>query len=114
MPSMVLMRRPVTAESGVIQLRVGLPSTCTVHAPQSAMPQPNLVPVSSRKSRSTQRSGVSGSASTVCGVPLTLSGVIAIPLDGYVRSLWLAVAQGRVLAAVLRAGDEALRVVFPE
>jgi hypothetical protein len=36
------------------------------------------VPVSSRKSRSTQRSGVSESASIEYGLPLTLSCVIAI------------------------------------
>src|SRR5207244_1970010 len=107
MPSIVVMRRPVTAESGVMQLRVGLPSTCTVHAPHSAMPQPNFVPVISRKSRNTQSSGVSASASTDTGLPLTLSGVMLV-------SLWLGEFERRGLTAVLRAGDEFARVVGPE
>src|SRR5438105_3604470 len=127
MPSIVVMRRPVTAASGVTQLLVGRPSTCTVQAPQRAMPQPNFVPVSSRKSRSTQRSGVSGSASTVIGLPFTLSGVIDVSLaDGNSRpaarrdSPWpdtrgllvdlrFGEPDWRVVAAVLRAGDERLR-----
>ena len=54
--------------------RTGAPSRCTVHAPQSAMPQPNFVPVSPRSSRSTQSSGVSGSAVTFTARPLTLRG----------------------------------------
>src|SRR5215468_1077342 len=58
--------------TGVMQDRVGLPSTCTVHAPHSARPQPNLVPVMPSTSRSTQSSGVSPSTSTLCAVPLTL------------------------------------------
>jgi hypothetical protein len=56
----------------VIQERVATPSTCTVQAPQSAMPQPNLVPVMPSTSRSTQRSGVSPSTSTLCVFLLTL------------------------------------------
>src|SRR5260221_6758976 len=111
MPSIVVMRRPVTAESGVWQLRTGLPSTCTVHAPHSAMPQPNLVPVMSRKSRSTQRSGVSASASTETGLPLTLSGVMRASPLGY---LGLGELERRVVAAVLRPGDEFARIVSPE
>src|SRR3954462_11389802 len=57
---------------GVIQERVGSPSTCTVQAPHSAMPQPNFVPVMPRTSRSTQSSGVSPSTSTEWLVPLML------------------------------------------
>src|SRR6187455_1221675 len=44
-PSMVVTRLPATAESGVVHERVGCPSTCTVHAPQRAMPHPYFVPV---------------------------------------------------------------------
>ncbi len=55
-----------------MQERVGAPSTCTVQAPHSAMPQPNLVPVMPSTSRSTHSSGVSPSTSTLCVVPLTL------------------------------------------
>ena len=57
---------------GVMQERVATPSTCTVQAPHSAMPQPNFVPVMPSTSRSTQSSGVSPSTSTLCVVPLTL------------------------------------------
>ena len=35
------------------QERIGVPSRCTVQAPHWAMPQPNLVPVMPRTSRST-------------------------------------------------------------
>src|SRR5580700_1993070 len=56
----------------VMQERVGAPSTCTVHAPHSAMPQPNFVPVMPSTSRNTQRSGVSPSISTLCVLRLTL------------------------------------------
>ena len=51
---------------GVMQDRVATPSTCTVQAPHSAMPQPNFVPVMPSTSRSTHRSGVSPSTSTLC------------------------------------------------
>src|SRR5438477_5908881 len=111
MPSMVVMRRPVTAESGVWQLRVGLPSTCTVQAPRSPMPQPTLVPIMSRKSRSTQRRGVSGSASTETGLPLTLSGVMRVSPLGF---LGFGELERRVVAAVLRSGDELARLIGPE
>ena len=42
---MVVTCLPATAETGVTHERIGLPSRCTVQAPHSAMPQPNLVPV---------------------------------------------------------------------
>src|SRR4029453_14754001 len=57
---------------GVMHERVGSPLTCTVQAPQSAIPQPNFVPVRPRTSRNTHRSGVSPSTSTLCVFPLTL------------------------------------------
>src|ERR1700694_2098535 len=57
---------------GVTQERVGAPSICTVQAPQSAIPQPNFVPVMPSTSRNTQSSGVSPSTSTLCALPLTL------------------------------------------
>ena len=69
---MVVIARPATADTGVVHERSGWPSTCTVHAPHIAIPQPYLVPVSSSFSRSTQRSGVSGEASMRCGLPLTV------------------------------------------
>src|ERR1700719_2093478 len=51
---------------------MGLPSRWTVQGPQSALPQPNLVAVMPRTSRSTQRMGVSPSTSTLCVFSLTL------------------------------------------
>src|SRR5262249_34431161 len=57
----------------------GAPSTWSVQAPHRAMPQPNFVPVNPSCSRTTQRSGVSGSASTRRSFPLTLSSNIALP-----------------------------------
>src|SRR5260221_3517902 len=58
--------------TGVIQERVATPSTCTVQAPQSAIPQPNFVPVMPSTSRNTQRRGVSPSTSTLCVFLLTV------------------------------------------
>jgi hypothetical protein len=52
-PSIVVTDRPSTSDTGMAQARVACPSICTVQAPQAAMPQPNLVPVSARCSRST-------------------------------------------------------------
>src|SRR5262245_35801922 len=78
---MVVTRLFATAEIGVMQERTGSPSTCTVQAPHRAMPQPNLVPVSPRWSRSVHSSGVSAGRSTFCVRPLMVTGVIAILLS---------------------------------
>ena len=67
---MVVIFLPAAADSGVLQERIGLPSRCTVQAPHSAAPQPNLVPVMPSVSRITQSSGVLGSASTSRVLPL--------------------------------------------
>ena len=45
--------------------------------PQEPIPQPNLVPVRPRTSRSAQRSGVSGATSTGRGLPFTDSVIMA-------------------------------------
>ena len=58
-PSIVVILRPLALATGSTQERVAVPSRCTVHAPHTAMPQPNLVPVMSSTSRSTQSSGIS-------------------------------------------------------
>ena len=63
----------LTADVGMTQLRVGLPSMWTVQAPHWATPQPNFGPVIPRVSRRVQRSGVSGSTSASRTLPLTLS-----------------------------------------
>src|SRR2546430_9081378 len=61
MASMVVMALPAAAEIGVMQERVATPSRCTVHAPHSAIPHPNFVPVRPNSSRSVHRMGVSRS-----------------------------------------------------
>jgi hypothetical protein len=62
---MVVIFFPEASATGSTQERSALPSTITVHAPHSAMPQPNLVPVMPKRSRSTHRRGSYGSAATV-------------------------------------------------
>src|SRR6266545_779770 len=86
-PSIVVMDMPSTIDSGVMQERMGLPSTCTVQAPQAATPQPNFVPVSLRCSRRTHSSGVSPSSVTSRRWPLTVNA-------GMGASLRLLFAQG--------------------
>ena len=61
---MVVISAPATVPIGTEQERIASPFTCTVQAPQLAMPQPNFVPVSPISSRSTQRRGVSSSTSS--------------------------------------------------
>src|SRR5438445_4651996 len=68
--SMVVIFLPVAAATGVTHERIGCPSSCTVQAPQSAIPQPNLVPVRPTTSRSTHRIGMSAGTSTVTSRPL--------------------------------------------
>src|SRR5512145_1591315 len=43
--SMVVIRFPAAAETGVMHERAGCPSMWIVHAPHRAAPQPNFVPV---------------------------------------------------------------------
>src|SRR5262249_37700406 len=66
---------------GIEHDRVATPSMWTVHAPHSAMPQPYFVPVRPSASRSTHRSGVSGSTSISCGCPLIVRRGIMVLLD---------------------------------
>src|SRR6185312_16214513 len=70
---MVVMCLPETSDMVVWHERTALPSTCTVQAPHRPDPQPNLVPVSFRCSRTTQSSGVSGSTSTLAAFPLIVN-----------------------------------------
>ena len=72
-PSIVVIFLPSARETGATQERTASPSICTVHAPQRAIPQPNLVPVSCSESRSTQSSGVDGGSSTETGLPFTVN-----------------------------------------
>src|SRR2546423_15702652 len=68
-PSIVTTFLPAPADTGVVQARTAWPFTCTVHAPQTAMPQPYLVPVRPNSSRTTHISGVSGSNVDVTVLP---------------------------------------------
>ena len=74
---MVTIFLPAAAVTGVTHERTGWPSMCTVQAPHWAIPQPYLVPVRSSESRSTHNSGVSGSTSTCCALPLTFRAIMA-------------------------------------
>src|SRR5579884_2233456 len=70
---MVVMLLPAALDTGVMQERIAWPLRWTVQAPQSAIPQPNFVPVIPSVSRKTQRSGIAGLTLTVCGLPFTLN-----------------------------------------
>ena len=63
---------PAISDTWVWQENARLPSMCTMQAPHSPVPQPNLVPVSLRPSRITQSSGVSGGASVDAALPFTV------------------------------------------
>src|SRR3984957_916793 len=84
---MVVTDFPAASDSGVEHERAASPSICTVQAPQAAMPQPNLVPVSLRCSRNTHSSGVLGAASTSCRCPLTVKATIGLLPGLDVRAL---------------------------
>src|SRR5258708_6895982 len=75
---MVVIFFPTALATAVWQERVADPSRCTVHAPQRPMPQPYLVPVICNRSRRTQSSGISPSASTIRLLPFTSSENCAI------------------------------------
>lgn len=61
---MVVISSLATDPTGTLQLRTAFPLTCTVQAPQAAIPQPNFVPVKCSSSRRTQSRGASGSTSS--------------------------------------------------
>src|ERR1700677_1789818 len=80
---MVITCLPATLETEVEHERIGCPFTCTVQAPHSAMPQPYLVPVKPSESRNTHSKGIAGTASTVCGLPLSVNWIAAIGILRY-------------------------------
>src|ERR1700694_2476845 len=80
---MVVTLRPAAVDSGVTQERMALPSRCTVHAPQSAIPQPNLVPGRPAISRTAHNRGMLGSASNVVDLPLSTNVVDMYGSAGY-------------------------------
>src|SRR4051794_25204467 len=77
---MVVTDLPSTIEIGIAQERTALPSICTVHAPQEAIPQPNFVPVILRCSRRTHSNGVLPSTATSLRSPLTVIATMAASL----------------------------------
>src|SRR6476646_4580740 len=100
-PSMVVTARSRTAPTGSMQERTGLPSTCTVHAPHCAMPQPNFVPVMPRTSRSTQSSGISGGASNDFCSPLIVNFAMGDPICEGTRTLTFTLWAGAYSVAFL-------------
>src|SRR5262245_48080268 len=84
---MVVTFLPATSLRPVWQERTALPSTWTVQDPHSPEPQPNLVPVNFRCSRTTQSSGVSASASTRSALPLIVNET-AICVPSSWRMVW--------------------------
>src|SRR5712692_2189850 len=68
---MVVTWLPCAIMIGMTQVRIGAPSICMVQAPQTPMPQPNLLPVRRRCSRTTHNSGTSSGPSNSAGTPLT-------------------------------------------
>src|SRR5918992_1786939 len=84
---MVVTFLPTATDTGVTQERFGAPSRCTVQAPHWAMPQPNLVPVRPRRSRNTQRRGMSDGAFTSRSTPFTVSFMAMSPSG--LRKDWL-------------------------
>src|SRR5882672_2095043 len=109
-PSTVVTFLPAAADTGVEQERTGCPSRCTVHAPHWAMPQPNLVPVRRSESRSTHSRGVSGAASTLRVLPLTMKETIEISLlerdERFLLAEHLSAAVGGSPSARCRADEK--------
>src|SRR5262245_58042020 len=77
---MVVTARPATSDIWVWHENARLPSMCTMQAPHSPAPQPNLVPVSLRPSRITHNKGVCGGASVDAGLPFTLKRIVIFAL----------------------------------
>jgi len=72
MASMVVMAWPTAAPTGITQARLGIPSTCTVQAPQSATRSRTSSRHAEQVAQHHSR-GISGEASTVCDLPLIFS-----------------------------------------
>ena len=72
-PSMVVISFPETVTPSTIHDVTALPSTITVHAPQSPVLHPSFVPVRPIVSRRTANRVLRGSTSRSCSSPLTIS-----------------------------------------
>src|SRR5437763_10797736 len=77
-PSIVVTLFPAILETGAPQERVATPLMCTVQAPQSCRPQPNLVPVRPSVSRKTHSNDICGETSTDCRFPLRMNSMAGI------------------------------------
>src|SRR5512132_4031120 len=75
---MVVTDLPTISDTCVWHENARLPSMCTMQAPHRPVPQPNLVPVSLRPSRSTHSNGVAGGASVDAAVPFTMKSVAMV------------------------------------
>src|ERR1041384_5297628 len=73
---------PPTSDIATPQARTASPFMCTVHAPHSATPQPNFVPVRPSSSRRYHISGIDGSPSKDRCCPFTLRLTMMSSLDG--------------------------------
>src|SRR5262245_28315535 len=74
-PSTVVIRDPTPWQAGIRQEFTSLSSTMTEQAPHSPSPQPSLVPVSLRSSRSTSSKRFMGGTSTLRAMPLTSNSI---------------------------------------
>src|SRR6185503_4421130 len=97
---MVVMLRPVAAARGKEHDLTAWPSTCTVQAPQAAIPHPYFVPVRPSCSRITHSSGVSGSASTVACRPLMVREIMTSSCKAETGE-----RQGELADALTRSGE---------
>src|SRR5262249_20706037 len=79
MASIVVMRLPTAAETGVMQERVGCPLIWIVQAPHRPIPQPNFVPVMFNTSRSVHSSVMSGGTSSLRGLLLMVRVMTSVP-----------------------------------
>src|SRR5437660_9130233 len=89
---------PLMSSIAVMHERTACPPTCTVQEPQSAWPQPYLVPRRPDSSRRYQSSGSEGSPSQLCASPLTVSLIIVALLGLEQRSRLSDRKQSRALS----------------
>src|SRR5688572_24371448 len=97
---MVVTALPAVSRMGVVQEVTGAPSSRTVQARHCPSPQPYLMPVKARSSRSTPSSGRSGSLSTARARPLTVSVYFA---------MWFGLCDHRIAEGRRRQGDASPR-----
>src|SRR5436309_2226375 len=110
---MVVTDLPATSDTCVWQENARLPSICTVQAPHRPVPQPNLVPVSLRSSRSTHNSGVAGGASVDAGLPFTTKLVAIGPSLFGAEPGDRLLARSTIIAPLETTGKAACRATLP-